>query len=102
MYGQWPDQLTAETFDHFRVKNYTSVSAGLGALPPTRGAIRGHIHRGAFLVPRACRLFITDQDLVRLEPVEYGWVEHFGPPMRSECLIRLPQSYVTISACVQS
>ena len=51
---------TAETFDQLRVENYTSASVGIDALPPTSRVIRGHIHRGAFLVRRACQLLVTE------------------------------------------
>jgi hypothetical protein len=51
--------VTAETFDQLRVENYTSASAGIDALPPTSSVIRGHIHRGAFLVHGACQLLAT-------------------------------------------
>ena len=44
----------------------------LNALPPTSSDTRGHIHRGAFLVNRACRLLATDNEReARLEPVEH-------------------------------
>ena len=46
---------TAHTFNQFRVEQYTSSWAGIDALPPTSSEIRGHIHRGAFLVNIACR-----------------------------------------------
>ena len=49
---------TAETFDHLRLENYTSASAGLDCLPPTSSVIKGHIRRGAFLIHRACKLLI--------------------------------------------
>ena len=46
--------------------------AGIDALPPTSSEIRGHIHRGDFLVNRACRLLATDVERdARLELVEH-------------------------------
>ena len=45
---------------------------GIDAPPPTSSEIRGHIHRGAFLVSRAYRLLATDIERdARLEPVEH-------------------------------
>jgi len=64
---------TAETFDHLRLENYTSASAGLDCLPPTSSVIKGHIRRGAFLIHRACKLLInTDGPETRLAPVTHG------------------------------
>ena len=63
---------TAHTFNQLRVEQYTSSRAGIDALPPTSSEIRGHIHRGAFLVNRVCRLLATDNEReARLEPVEH-------------------------------
>ena len=70
---------TVHTFNQLRVEQYTSSRAGIDALPPTSSEIRGHIHRGAFLVNRACRLLATDNEReARLEPVDHVWEEHFG------------------------
>ncbi|KAL8619946.1 hypothetical protein ACOMHN_015228 [Nucella lapillus] len=49
-------RTTAETFNQLRVENYTSATAGIDSLPPTSSVIRGYIHRGAFLVHKACHL----------------------------------------------
>ena len=66
--------------------------------PPTSSEIRGHIHRGAFLVNRACRLLATDNEReARLEPVEHEWEEHFGTLLPSKCMRRLPQNVVAIN-----
>ena len=58
-----------QTFNQLRVEHYTSYRAGIDALPPTSSEIRGHIHRGAFLVNRACRVLATDK--ARLATVEH-------------------------------
>ena len=50
---------TAETFDQLRVEHYTYASVGINALPPTSSVVRGHIHRGAFLVHKAYNLLET-------------------------------------------
>ncbi|KAH3725180.1 hypothetical protein DPMN_051015 [Dreissena polymorpha] len=50
---------TAETFDHFRIENYNSASAGLDCIPPTSSVIKGNIRRGAFLIRNACKLLIN-------------------------------------------
>ncbi|KAH3789839.1 hypothetical protein DPMN_168028 [Dreissena polymorpha] len=36
---------TAETFDHLRLENCASASAGLDCLPPTSSVIKGNIRR---------------------------------------------------------
>ncbi len=70
---------TAATFNQLRLDNYTSVSAGIDSLPPTSSLIRGHIHRGDFLVHRACNLLEVGKDCeTRIDPVEHGWEESFG------------------------
>lgn len=90
---------TAETFDQLRVVNYTSASAGIDALPPTSSVIRGHIHRGAFFVHRACQLLVTHDEQERLDPVEHGWEEHFGTLLPSKCLKLLSSSFIAICKC---
>ena len=91
---------TAETFDQLRVDNYTSASAGIDALPPTSSVIRGHIHRGAFLVHRACQLLATDNEReARLVPVEHGWEDHDGTLLPSKCLKPLPLGLLIMCKC---
>jgi len=77
------------------VENYTGVHCGIDALPPTSSVIRGHIHRGEFLVYQACQLPRTGQGVAKLKPVEHGWEEQFGSLLPSKCLKPLPQSYIT-------
>ena len=91
---------TAHTFNQLRVEQYTSSMAGIDALPPTSSEKRGHIHRGAFLVNRACRLLATDNEReASLEPVEHEWEEHFGTLLHTKCMKRLPQNVVAICRC---
>ena len=91
---------TAHTFNQLRVEQYTSSRAGIDALPPTSSEIRGHIHRGAFLVNRACRLLATDNEReASLEPGEHKWEEHFGTLLHTKCMKRLPQNVVAIGRC---
>ena len=94
---------TGQTFDQLRVQQYTSFRAGIYALPPTSSDTRGHLHRGGFLVNRACRLLATyiERD-ARLEPVEHWWEEHFGTMLQSKCTKSLPQNVVAIYAGVQA
>ena len=94
-------------FGHFwhtelfrRVDNYTSASDGIDALPPTSSVIRGHIHRGAFLVHRACQLLATDNEReARLVPVEHGWEDHDGTLLPSKCLKPLPLGLLIMCKC---
>ena len=91
---------TAHTFNQLRVEQYTSSRTGIDALPPTSSEIRGHIHQGAFLVNRACRLLATYIEReARLEPVEHEWEEHFGTLLPRKCMKRLPQNVVAICRC---
>ena len=88
---------TAHTFNQLRVEQYGSSRAGIDARPPTTSEIRGHIHRGAFLVNRACRLLATyNEREPRLEPVKHEWEEHFSTLLPSKCMKRLPQNVIAI------
>ena len=48
---------TAETFDQLRFENFVN-GPSLDSLPLTSSAIRGYLHRGAFLIKQTCNLLI--------------------------------------------
>ena len=74
-----------------------SSTCGVGSSCKTVPESCSFIHRGAFLVNRACRLLATDNESeARLEPVEHEWEEHFGTLRPSKCMERLPQNVVAI------
>ncbi|KAL8622995.1 hypothetical protein ACOMHN_027116 [Nucella lapillus] len=91
-------RTTAETFNQLRVENYTSATAGIDSLPPTSSVIRGHIHRGAFLVHKACHLLGAAREDC-LETLEHGWEQHFGTRLPSKCMKPLPPTLITICKC---
>ncbi len=91
---------TAETFDQLRFETYTSTSAGIDSLPPTSSVIRGHIHRGAYLVKKACQLLVTTNEReATLAPIEHGWEENSGSLLPSKCMKPLPLSLLTTCKC---
>ena len=90
----------ANTFDELRFEAYTSASVGIDSFPPTSSIINGHIHRGAFLVYKACHLLATDNENVpRLEPSEHGWENHCGALLPSKCLRPLPPHTIRVCKC---
>ena len=90
----------AETFDQLRAEQYTSASAAIDALPPTSSVIRGHIHRGSYLVNEACQLLTSvENPEEKPEPVEHGWEENFGMLLPSKCMKPLPHCMLTICQC---
>ena len=91
---------TGKTFNNLRVEHCTSSRAGIYALPPTSSDTRCHIHRGAFIANRACRLLVTDNEHdARLEPVEHWSEQHFDTLLPSKCMKQLLQNVVAMCRC---
>ena len=66
-------KTTSETLDELRFENYIGGETGIDSLPPTSSAIRGHIHRGAFLIYKACNLLNKiDAYIMDAEPLNHG------------------------------
>ena len=90
-------KTTAETFNELRFENYIGDSTGIDSLPPTSSVIRGHIHREAFLIYKACNLLnISDAHLMDAEPLNHGWEEHFGTMLPSQCMKTFEDSILKI------
>lgn len=62
---------TAETFDELRIENYIAGTTGRDNRPPASSVIRGHTHRGAFLIYKACSLLNTG-DTQRMQNTMVG------------------------------
>ena len=93
-------KTTAETFDELRFENYIGGAAGIDSLPPTSSVIRGHIHRGAFLIYKACNLLnISDAHIMDAEPLNHGWDERFGTILPSQCMKTFKDSIRKICNC---
>ena len=91
---------TCETFDQLRLQSYINAKIGIDTLPPTSSEIRGHIQRGAYLVRKACQILATaDEREAKLQPLEYGWEEHFSALLPSKCLNPLSPSLLTDCKC---
>ena len=89
---------TAETFDQRRVECFTK-GVGLDSLPPTTSVIRGHIHRGAYLIRKACSLLTEDMRDRFIDPLENGWVEKFGMLVPAKCMKSLPETVLKLCKC---
>lgn len=93
-------KTTAETFDELRIENYNGGATGIDSLPPTSSVIRGHIHRGAFLIYKPCNLLnIGDAHIMDAETLKHGWEECFGTILPSRCTKPLADAILKICNC---
>ena len=89
---------TAETFDELRLEAYLK-GTGLDSLPPTSSVIRGHIHRGAYLINKSCKLLEDKQYEQPDNALEHGWIEKIGVFLPSKCFKYLPEKFLQTCKC---